>query len=196
MEITKFPQFMKPVRSHPIGVGVLALMLAQFASADVTTTTSGFEGKTVVTFTGAGSTTWTVPADVTSIDLLVVAGGGPGGQGGGGGGGAGGLLYYQNQPVTPLDSQVVVVGAGGIGGTSGNPVWTVGENSSFLGFTAIGGGRRRYRGETASAGCHPRQAAGALRSQRGLSGGRPGGPRQRSDADQLHPHSGRSVREG
>lgn len=124
-----------------IGTVAVALMLGQIVSADVVTTTSTFNGRTVVSFTGNGTTNWTVPNGVTSIDLLVVAGGGPGGQGGGGGGGAGGLLYYQNQAVTPLSGQAVVVGAGGIGGTSANQVWTSGENSSCLGYTALGGGR-------------------------------------------------------
>ena len=116
-------------------------MLGQFTAAAVTPVTTTFNDKTVVSFIGDGTTTWRVPAGVTSVDVLVVGGGGPGGQGGGGGGGAGGLLYYQNQSVTPLTSQAVVVGAGGIGGTSTNQVWTNGGNSSFLGYTAIGGGR-------------------------------------------------------
>ena len=48
--------------------GALTLAVAQVASA------------TVVSFTTVGSTTWTVPAGVTSVDVLVVGGGG-GGQG-------------------------------------------------------------------------------------------------------------------
>ena len=46
--------------------------------------------RTVVSFTSVGNTTWTVPSNVTAIDVLVVAGGGGAPQGGGGASGGGG----------------------------------------------------------------------------------------------------------
>ena len=51
-------------------------------------------------FRSAGGTTWTVPANVTRVDVLVVGGGGGGGSFGGGGG-AGGLIYKNDVAVAP-----------------------------------------------------------------------------------------------
>ena len=99
-------------------------------------------------FTSSG--TFSVPAYVTSLDVLVVAGGGGGGYPNGGGGGAGGLVFMPNYPVTSSGTVTVTVGCGGAdqpGQTSGNP----GQNSTFgspgdpgLGqggvLTAVGGG--------------------------------------------------------
>ena len=89
---------------------------------------------TVTSFTSTGSTSWTAPADVTSVEVLVVAGGGGGSeQVAGGGGGAGGLIYNSSYPVTPGTTYPVVVGAGGA--TTSN-----GQNSSFANIISIGGG--------------------------------------------------------
>lgn len=97
---------------------------------------------TIVAFTTVASTTWTVPAGVTSVEVLVVAGGGGGGRYGGGGG-AGGLIYKPDYPVTPGAVLSVTVGAGGNGwpgdaqngGSAAN-----GSNSRFDTLVAIGGG--------------------------------------------------------
>lgn len=102
---------------------------------------------TVQTFTStpAGGT-WTVPANVFQVDVLVVAGGGGGGAWVGAGGGGGGVIYRENYPVTPGTNISVTVGAGGTGeynpgGYSGMPRATNGGNSIFDTLTAIGGGR-------------------------------------------------------
>lgn len=72
-----------------------------------------------------GSSTWTVPTGVSTIDYLVVAGGGGGSElNGGGGGGAGGYLAGTSYPVTPGSVYTIAVGAGG--GTNAN-----GSNSSL-----------------------------------------------------------------
>jgi uncharacterized repeat protein (TIGR02543 family) len=68
----------------------------------------------VLTFT-AGSGTWTVPAGVASLKVLVVGGGG-GGQYYGGGGGGGGVYSTTSYAVTAGSSVTVTVGAGGAGG--------------------------------------------------------------------------------
>lgn len=101
-------------------------------------------GDCVIEFKNVGSTTWTVPAGITSITYLVVAGGGGGAGGqasehGGGGGGAGGFL---NGTTTVSSGNIsIVVGSGGTAGAANN-VGTAGGNSSFAGtVTAIGGGR-------------------------------------------------------
>lgn len=85
------------------------------------------------------SGTFTVPAGVTSIDVLVVAGGGGGGSRQGGGGGGGGVLVVPNRAVTPGEGLPVVIGVGGAGGTSGG-LGTSGADSSFDSNVAVGGG--------------------------------------------------------
>ena len=102
---------------------------------------------------GTGTTTWSVPTGVSSVEYLVVAGGG----GGGGyyyagGGGAGGLLTASGYTVTPEASLPVIVGAGGAGGAS-STVGSNGVNSVFNNITAIGGGGGgSYIGLSGSAG--------------------------------------------
>lgn len=100
---------------------------------------------TVVTFTTVGSTNWTVPANVTSVEVLVVAGGGGGGSEHGGGGGGGGVVYQTAYTVTPGASIPVTVGGGGAGGTysatnGGGGDGATGNNSIFGSLVAFGGG--------------------------------------------------------
>ena len=91
----------------------------------------------------AGS--WTVPADVTSVDVLVVAGGGGGGANPAmgvtaGGGGAGGLIL-DTIATTPGESVSVSVGSGGDGALWGTDnAGDQGMNSVFGSLIAIGGG--------------------------------------------------------
>jgi len=70
-----------------------------------------------VAFTTPGTHNWTVPAGVTSISVVAVGGGGGGlghmGSGDAGGGAGGGLAYANDIAVTPGETIVVVVGAGG-----------------------------------------------------------------------------------
>jgi PKD repeat protein len=86
-----------------------------------------------------GSNNWTVPANVTLIDYLVIAGGGNGGgfNGPGGGGGAGGLLNGYNFSVSGNISLNVGAGGAGARGTYGG---LSGSNTTFSNLTAIGGG--------------------------------------------------------
>lgn len=68
------------------------------------------------------STSWTVPAGVTSVLILVVGGGGGGGsnlQGEGGGGGGAGAAFFNVVSVTPGTSIPITIGAGGAGGGGG-----------------------------------------------------------------------------
>jgi hypothetical protein len=91
----------------------------------------------VAAFKSSG--TWTCPAGVTSVSVLVVAGGGSGGYNIGGGGGAGGVIYKVGYPVTPGQAYAVVVGNGGAGKSvkgHGNN----GLDTSFGDLTATGGG--------------------------------------------------------
>lgn len=91
--------------------------------------------------------TWSVPAGVNSVRVLVVAGGGGGGgyltSGGGGGGG---VLHEIGFSVTPGATLSVTVGKGGATGTN---AWNQpgnynnganGDDSVFGSLTAVGGG--------------------------------------------------------
>ena len=78
------------------------------SSLTVTTKIDG--AYTIVQFVGAGTTTWTPPSGVSSVEYLVVAGGGGGSSGGGG---AGGIVTGSNFPVS--GNTGVTVGAGGTG---------------------------------------------------------------------------------
>ena len=91
---------------------------------------------TVVTFSSVGSRSWTVPANVSSLQYLIVGGGGGGS---GGGGGAGGVLYNPSYSVTPGNSYTVVVGDGG-SGSAASVSGGDGSNSSFHSIVANGGG--------------------------------------------------------
>ena len=120
------------------GVSALALLAAApTASAALTTTTTHVGTDEIVTFTG-GTGTWTPPAGVTSVQVLVVGGGGGGGKFGGGGG-AGGFLENSTFDVSG-GPQTVTVGAGGPGSSTRGIAGTSGGNSAFGTLTADGGG--------------------------------------------------------
>lgn len=107
----------------------------------------------------SGSDNWTVPNDVTMVDVMIVGGGGGGGgklTGGyaGGGGGGGEIVMLHDYAVTPKSSIAYVIGAGGNGGTTGaSPTdGTTGGSSSFGGITAYGG-ELGTNGDANSANC-------------------------------------------
>jgi hypothetical protein len=109
--------------------------------------------QSVSTLSGSATTTttsWTCPAGVTNIELLVVAGGGAGGGYHGGGGGAGGVIYNSAFPVIPTTVYTVTVGAGGTAATQTTNTGNAGSNSSFATLTAIGGGAGISQGQTAA----------------------------------------------
>ncbi len=94
-------------------------------------------------FTSTPGSNWTVPAGVTSVEVLVVAGGG--GSGGTSnsycyGGDAGQVVHQTGVAVTPGSGiSIVVGGAGAAGGGYGGVSSTSGGNSSFGSITATGG---------------------------------------------------------
>jgi hypothetical protein len=80
-------------------------------------------------FTTPGTYSWTVPTDVTSINVVTVGGGAGGGYSRGtGSGGGGGLAYVNFISVTPGETLTVGVGTGGKG-----------QNFSGIGSTATNG---------------------------------------------------------
>ena len=99
-----------------------------------TTSTSGAD--TVVSFRTVGTCTWTAPANVSSVQYLIVGGGGGGS---GGGGGAGGVLYSASSAVTAGSDYSVLVGDGG-SGSAASASGGDGSNSSFNSIVAYGGG--------------------------------------------------------
>jgi hypothetical protein len=166
-------------KNHPkeVGFGLLAFLLivsgfssisVEPAKAAAGTITSGncsvVVGETTtasIAESGAhcyvafksGSNSFTVPANVTNIDYLVVAGGGSGGSRHGGGGGAGGLISKTGISVSGVTALNVTIGAGGAAvqpsgarnyavGLSGNnsSIAKNGGSGSFTTDTAIGGG--------------------------------------------------------
>ena len=90
---------------------------------------------------------WTVPADVSNVEVLLVAGGGGSGRGTwSGGGGAGGVVYSASESISQSEVTIQVGGGGGAGvGTSTNGVagcnpGANGGNTFFGSLTATGGG--------------------------------------------------------
>ena len=88
-------------------------------------------------FTSVATTSWSAPAGVAAVQVLVVAGGGGGGGDSGGGGGGGGVRYIASHPVTGGNNYTVTVGAGGAGGGSRG---SSGGVSVFDTITSAGGG--------------------------------------------------------
>ena len=126
-------------------------------------------------FTSAGTTTWTVPRGISSIDYLVVGGGAGGGSRHAGGGGAGGLRSSVTSTgggaspesamtVTPDGSLTVTVGAGGAS-------WTNGSNSVLGSVTSLGGGTQVTAGGSGG-GSNYDGSAGTGTGNQGFNGGR------------------------
>ena len=135
--------------SNPIGINEYYGRAGVPASGTISL--ADFYGKSnrqdqLVTLTGTGY--YTVPAWVTSMDIVIVAGGGGGGAAywkrqndGGGGGGAGGVIYLANQTGYATGNYYYSTGAGGsqVGWQGGGQGYN-GSNSVFYQYTAIGGG--------------------------------------------------------
>ncbi len=86
-----------------------------------------------VIFNTPGTTTWTVPAGVTSISIAARGAGGGGSTGtlaGWGSTGGQGAVVTTSLSVTPGDTLTLDVGGGGIGGASGNGISGGGGGSS------------------------------------------------------------------
>lgn len=124
------------------------------ATATTTQVASGL-CMTEITATSTGAT-FTVPAHVSSLALVMIGGGGGGGSGGGnwwhggGGGGAGELVVVSSLSVNAGDVISVAIGAGGVGGESANSAAisdaTNGGSSIFGSYTAAGGVGGRTHG--------------------------------------------------
>ena len=110
-----------------------------------------------VTYTTAGTYSWTCPAGVTSVSVVCVGGGG---KGGGGGGGGGGLGWKNNISVTPGQSYTVQVGGRGTNTANGGDSYFISTGTvagyggksatSTLGTSNTGGGS--YTGDGGGSG--------------------------------------------
>lgn len=124
------------------------------------------------------NTSWTVPNNTETeeildeAEILIVAGGGGGGRGeSAGGGGAGGLLYIDTEMLTPGATVPVIVGRGGSGSTTTGAAGGNGGNSGFgTVFVAIGGGGGGSIGSLVRSG-NPGGSAGAGAFGTGWNGG-------------------------
>jgi len=122
------------------------------------TTNSG----TLVSFVNTGTSSWSVPSGVKSLELLVVAGGGGGGANHGGGGGAGGVVYLSDYSIPSASTISVTVGNGGSKSTGHLSVTGFnGENSALGSIVAIGGGGGGNRRETSTPGLEFGQNGGS-----------------------------------
>jgi hypothetical protein len=91
---------------------------------------------------------WVCPADVTSLDRLLITlpgGGGAGGTNGGlnGGGAGGGSGFSTSVAVTPASTYSILIGTGGTGGTNAG---TAGQGGQ--GETSFAGGPEAYTSDT------------------------------------------------
>ena len=111
---------------------------------------SSFASTTVTgdqTFTTVGTTNWTVPAGVYSINVVAVGGGGGGKSWNGGpdnpgcGGGGGALAYANNISVIPGTTYTITVGGPGASGEGSMPKAGDGGDSSFSTLIVAGGGK-------------------------------------------------------
>ena len=99
---------------------------------------SGLQGYTFPAPTGQftqtlpGTYTWTAPANVKKVDIVMVGGGGGGGGAGrnSGGGGGASLTYANDVTVIPGTTYSYKVGAGGAVNTDGEASWF--NNSTYL----------------------------------------------------------------
>ena len=160
-------QFTNPttslVTSGNVEVGGTIHGYTKISASGGTESTTSAPGYKIHTFTSDGTFTVTTPG---LVEYLVVAGGGGGGSGegnGGGhaGGGGGGVLT--GTMWVPNGTHIVIVGDGGNGGTYNGNSGSNGDNSSFMGQVAFGGGG----GEGTGA---------AVRGLNGGSGGGGGSP--------------------
>jgi len=112
------------------------------AASNTSSRSFSIQSKIPVSESFTSSGTFSVPAGITSVDVLVVGGGGGGGTQHGSGGGAGGLIFMPGYPVTPSGTVSVTVGCGGAGsvGYSHPNQGTTGQDSAFGTLTAKGGG--------------------------------------------------------
>ena len=123
------------------------------------------------------TSSWTCPAGVYSVSVLVVGGGGAGGGTYGGGGGGGGLAYGNNLTVVPGNTYSFRVAAGGTGTSSyfvsTSYLFANSGTNGALGTNIFGGGGGGAGGYAGNGGNGGACTSGALKA--GGAGGTYGG---------------------
>ena len=98
-------------------IGIFAVIVPKALAVNCAPTQTSNGSLLVQTFSSPDGNsyacTWTAPAGVSSINVLVVGAGGGGGTGRGGGGGGGGVAYVSNFAISALASFGVNIGQGG-----------------------------------------------------------------------------------
>jgi hypothetical protein len=173
--------------SYTVRIRAVNSVGASSISNEVTATPS----LTRNTFTTLGTTTWTAPVNIFSVQYLIVGGGGGSGGGydtGGGGGGGGGMLLTGRTSIVPGTVYTVIVGDGGAAGISNRTSLPeipggAGETSRFGSILALGGSggwpSRQpaffVNGNGGSAAINPTTAANGGNGGGSLGGGGGGG---------------------
>lgn len=104
-------------------------------------------GKTMRRLTLTSGTSWTVPADVTFVNVTLIGGGGGGGTGYYNNNqvyaapGLGGQIINSTLSTTPGASITYAIGAGGTGGSGGGNDGNSGGSTTFTGATTAAGGK-------------------------------------------------------
>ncbi len=136
-----------------IGTTTITAMLGS-----VTSSNASLAVVASVSLTAAGSSTWTVPAGVTSIQVVATGGGGGGSGAGGFAGGNGGIVTAA-LTVTPGDTLQLVVGGGGNvgavgrgGGGGGSTNVNAGTASQIIAGGGGGGGPSSAGGDGSGGG--------------------------------------------
>lgn len=147
-------------------LATLALIPIDSANAAECTKTSTFQsGYIYLAFKDTSATcTWTIPADASAIDYLLIGGGGSGGARHGGGGGAGGLIKGSNVSLSGITSLNIKVAVGGQAVTPSTYNYAIGlpgdtstitknaGSGSFTSLAAVGGGGGEANGSGAQVG--------------------------------------------
>lgn len=142
------------IRKDAATTGTLLVSSPTITINDTSQTPPGGYGQ--AEFTTAGTATWTVPSQVTSITVLVIGAGGKGGASFGRGGAGGGLAYLNNITVVPGTVYNLRVGlnSGTTGQTGTGASWF--NTSSYLyatkGADGISGGNGTGGGGGGAAG--------------------------------------------
>jgi alpha-tubulin suppressor-like RCC1 family protein len=118
--------------THTYTLGTLKVFHSRSGGSVSVLITNPYYNQTTYTFTSASALT---------ANVLMVAGGGSGGSYNTGGGGAGGLVYKQNESIS-TGTKTIIVGNGGASHAipSGLRDGLPGKDTTFLTYTAIGGG--------------------------------------------------------
>lgn len=116
---------------------------ASYVTCDPNRDTTSLSGYTILKFTNTTDCSWSVPAGVTTADVLAVGGGGGGGGDGGSGGGGGELRYSASYSLSGISSLTISIGSGGTAGRWGVASGPGGDSTVKNGastlFTAKGG---------------------------------------------------------